>query len=326
MVAEYYAQRASVPGTLLISEATVISPEHGHYAYVPGIYTQDQIESWRRVTDAVHKKGSYIYLQLWALGRVADPKQAEKNGTDIISSSAVPVDSNYPVPKEMTVEQIKGAVSAYATAAKNAIDAGFDGVEIHGANGYLIDQFTQDNANQRTDSYGGSIENRSRFAVEVTEAVVKAVGAERTGIRLSPFSTFQGMRMQDPIPQFSDVIKKLNEFKLAYVHLVESRVSGNADVESFESMDPLVKLFDGPLLIAGGFKPDSAKRLVDEDRKDRNIVVVFGRYYISTPDLVFRMKKGIELTPYNRDTFYNPGEEKGYTDYPFSKEFSQANL
>jgi NADPH2 dehydrogenase len=321
MVAEYYAQRASVPGTLLVTEATFIHPQNGGYANAPGIYNQAQIDAWRKVTDAVHQKGSYIFLQLWALGRVADPKVAEKEGITITSSSPIPLSSEYPVPKELTVEEIKETVGRYAQAAKNAIAAGFDGVEIHGANGYLIDQFNQDKVNQRTDQYGGSVENRSRFAVEVTEAVVAAVGAERTGIRLSPFSEFQGMKMENPVPQFSDLTTKLNKFGLAYLHLVESRISGNADTEQSDRLNPFIDIWNGPVLIAGGFKPDSSKRLVDEEFPTKDIVVVFGRYFISTPDIVFRLKKGIELNRYNRDTFYNAKSEVGYLDYPFSQEF-----
>jgi NADPH2 dehydrogenase len=325
MAAEYYGQRACVPGTLLITEATFITEQHGGYPNVPGIYNKDQINAWKKITDEVHNKGSFIYMQLWALGRVANKGFCESKGITVKSASSIQLDENSAVPKEMTQEDINETVAAYAQAAKNAIAAGFDGVEIHGANGYLVDQFIQDNSNQRTDSYGGSVENRSKFAIEVTKAVVDAVGADKTGIRLSPFSDFQGMHMKDPIPQFSDVIKKLNKFGLAYLHLVESRISGNADIESFAPLDPLVPLFDGPLLIAGGFKPDSAKRLVDQDRKDRDIVVVFGRHFISTPDLVFRLQKGIELNAYDRDTFYNAKSEKGYTDQPFSEEFKKAH-
>merc|ERR1712032_397324 len=327
MVAEYYGQRASVPGTLLITEATFISAQAGGYANVPGIYNQDQIDAWRKVTDEVHKKGSFIYLQLWALGRVADVKQSEKEGIMVKSSSAVPLDKDHATPKEMTIPEIKEMIATYAQAAKNAIAAGFDGVELHGANGYLIDQFIQDKVNQRNDEYGGSVENRSRFAIEAVKAVVDAVGAERTGIRLSPFSTFQGMRMKDPAPQFSHLIKRLNDFNLSYIHLVESRISGNADVESTDRIEPFFDLFDGPILAAGGFKPDSARRLVDDEQPNRDIAVVFGRYFISTPDLVFRLKNGIELNPYNRNMFYLPMKEEGYTDYPFSKEFlATANL
>ncbi|OSS54439.1 hypothetical protein B5807_00374 [Epicoccum nigrum] len=326
--AEYYGQRASIPGTLLITEATLITGQHGGYPNVPAIETQEQIDAWKAVTEAVHKKGSFIYLQLWALGRVANKEFAQSQGITVKSSSATQLSEEYDVPKEMSVEEIKETVGAYAQAAKNAIEAGFDGVEVHAANGYLIDQFLQDTCNKRTDKYGGSVENRSRFAVEVTQAVVDAVGADRTGIRLSPFSEFQGMKMADPIPQFSDLVKKLNNLNLAYLHMVESRVSGNADVEGYESLNPLYALYtSSPLLIAGGFEADSARKLVDEELKDRDVVVVFGRYFISTPDLVFRLEKGIDLNPYDRDTFYVPKSEKGYTDYSFSEEFKKvANL
>ncbi|KAF1953584.1 FMN-linked oxidoreductase [Byssothecium circinans] len=320
IAAEYYGQRASVPGTLLITEATFISPEAGGYPNVPGIYNQAQIDAWKRVTDAVHQKGSFIYLQLWHLGRTADPGFAKKEGITIKSSSPVALE-NYAVPQELTKEEIKDTIATYAQAAKNAIAAGFDGVEVHGAGGYLVDQFIQDKVNQRTDEYGGSIENRSRFAYEVTKAVVDAVGASKTGIRLSPFSTFQGMKMADPIPQFSDLISKLSPLNLAYVHLVESRVSGNVDVEAYDRLDPFLDLWNGPVLLAGGFKPDSAKNTVDKDYPKKDIVVVFGRYFISTPDLAFRLEKGIEFNAYNRDTFYTAGKAEGYTDYPFSQEF-----
>ncbi|KAF2462860.1 FMN-linked oxidoreductase [Lindgomyces ingoldianus] len=321
MVAEYYAQRASVAGTLLVTEATFITKENGGYPNVPGIYNDDQIKAWRTVTDAVHKKGSYIYLQLWALGRVANPKVAEQEGFTVKSSSAVALSADLATPVPLTIPEIEETTKSYAQAAKNAIAAGFDGVEIHGANGYLVDQFLQDKVNQRTDAYGGSIENRSRFALEVVEAVVEAVGAERTGIRFSPFSTFQGMRMDDPIPQFSDIISKINKFGLAYLHVVESRISGNADVVASDKLDFAVNLFDGPLLIAGGFRPDSAKKLVDEEYPNRDVLVVFGRYFISTPDLVFRIQEGIALNEYDRQQFYNPKSADGYTDYPFSQEF-----
>jgi len=326
MVAEYYAQRASTPGTLLITEATFISPQAGGYANVPGIYSREQIASWKKVTDAVHEKGSFIYMQLWALGRVANPAQAEKEGITIKTSSPLPLEG-YATPQEMTTEDIKQFVADYAQAAKNAIEAGFDGVEIHGANGYLIDQFIQDKVNTRTDNYGGSVENRSRFAIEATKAVVDAIGAERTGIRLSPFSTFQGMRMEDPYPQFTDVITKLGQLGgLSYIHVVESRVNGNTDTDNSYRLQPLVDLWNGPVLIAGGFQPETAKKLVNSDYAERdNVVVVFGRYFISNPDLVFRLEKGIELNPYNRDTFYLPMKSEGYTDYPFSEEFLAAD-
>ncbi|KAI1842524.1 hypothetical protein JX265_012664 [Neoarthrinium moseri] len=324
-VKEYYAQRASVPGTLLVTEATLISKQAGGYPNVPGIWSKEQIAAWKEVVDAVHAKGSFIYLQLWALGRVANPDHAKKEGIEVKSASAIPEAEGKAVPKEFTKEDIKSFTDDYAQAARNAVEAGFDGVEIHGANGYLIDQFIQDNTNQRTDDYGGSVENRSRFAIGVATAVVDAIGSAKVGIRLSPWSDFQGMKMKDPVPQFTDVINKLKTQKLAYLHLVESRISGNADSEATEGVDFAVKVWDNtsPVFIAGGFTPESAKRLVDEEYKDRDVVVVFGRHFISTPDLPFRILKGIELTPYDRDTFYNAGETRGYTDWPFSEEFKK---
>ena len=196
--------------------------------------------------------------------------------------------------------------------------------EIHGANGYLVDQFLQDVVNQRTDKWGGSIENRSRFGVEVAKAITKAIGADKTGIRLSPFSTFQGMKMEHPVPQFSHFLRELKDLKLAYIHMVESRVAGNADVEGVESLDPLIKIWSGtsPMLLAGGFNPENAKKTVDETYKNEDIVVVFGRFFISNPDLVFKMQRGIAFDKYNRDTFYNPGRREGYIDYAYSKEWS----
>lgn len=325
IVTEYYAQRACEPGTLLITEATFMSHASGGYDNVPGIYSPAQIEGWRKITDAVHARGSYIYCQLWDLGRAADPKVAAKEGFSVKSSSATPMQEGAPVPEALTVEEIKQRVRDYAQAARNAVAAGFDGVELHAANGYLIDQFIQDTCNKRTDQYGGSIENRSRFAVEVTEAVVDAIGAERVGIRMSPWGTFQGMRMEDPVPQFTDVIRRIRKYNLAYLHLVRSQIAGNMDVsdKSYDSLDFAVAAWDGlPVLIAGGLRNlKDAQELVGEEYKDKDIVAMFGRYFISTPDLVFRLREGIPLTPYNRDTFYFPKSPKGYIDYPFSKEF-----
>ncbi|KAK3935069.1 FMN-linked oxidoreductase [Diplogelasinospora grovesii] len=325
MVVEYYAQRASAPGTLIISEATFMSPTSGGYDNVPGIYNQAQIDGWKKVTDAVHAKGSYMYCQLWDLGRAADPKVAEKEGFKVKSSSAVPMEEGAHTPEAYTTEEVKQKVRDYAQAAKNAIAAGFDGVEIHGANGYLIDQFIQDTCNQRTDEYGGSIENRSRFAVEVVKAVTEAVGADKVGIRLSPWSIFQGMRMKDPLPQFLDVIKKIQEYKLAYLHLVQSQIAGNMDVQAttVDSLDWAVDAWTvSPLLVAGGLRnAEDAKKLVDEQYKDREVVSMWGRFFISTPDLVLRLQEGIPLNPYNRDTFYFAKSPVGYVDQPFSKEF-----
>ncbi|KAK1080083.1 hypothetical protein LTR33_005841 [Friedmanniomyces endolithicus] len=324
---DYYTQRACVPGTLIITEATFISPEAGGYANVPGIYNDAQIKAWKEIVESVHEAGGIIYLQLWALGRAASAEVKTKEGTgDVVSASEVPMADNSPKPRALSEEEIQAYIKAYASAAKNAVEgAGFDGVEIHGANGYIIDQFTQDVSNKRTDRWGGSIENRTRFATSVTQAVVSAVGADKTGIRLSPWSTFQGMQMEDPIPTFSHLLHSLKAMKLAYVHLVESRISGNADVEQTGKIDPFIDIWAGtsPILLAGGFKPDSTRRAVEEQYKDKDVVVVFGRYFISNPDLVFRVREGIELAAYDRETFYLAKSEKGYLDYPFSEEWEK---
>jgi len=323
IVTEYYAQRASVPGTLLITEATVISARASGYANVPGIHTAAQISQWKEVTAAVHEKGSYIFLQLWALGRVANPENIKAEGFDVVGASPVPYSDTAATPREMTEEEIHGFIGDYAQAAKNAIEAGFDGVEIHGANGYLIDQFLQDNSNKRTDAWGGSIEKRARFGLEVAKAVVDAVGPERTGIRLSPFSIFQGMKMEEPIPQFSYVIEGLKKVKLAYLHVVESRVSGSAEIDATEKVDFAVDVWGdtSPVFIAGGFEPESAKRAVEEEYPQHEVAIVFGRYFISNPDLPFRILNEVPLEPYDRDTFYKPKSPDGYITYPFSKEF-----
>ena len=239
-VAEYYAQRGSVPGTLLISEATLIAPEAAGLGNAPGIWSADQIAGWKPVTEAVHKSGSFIYMQLWALGRAANGKNLYKEfGKKVVSASDIPFDGG-DKPTPLTEEEIWKFVELYKQAALNAIEAGFDGVEIHGANGYLIDQFQQDTSNNRTDAWGGSVEKRARFGLEVAKAVVGAVGAERTGIRLSPYSQFQGMKMADPIPQFSYFVQQLKPLKLSYIHVVESRISGSVDADGTEKVDFLV--------------------------------------------------------------------------------------
>ncbi|KGO78419.1 Aldolase-type TIM barrel [Penicillium italicum] len=329
MMVDYYAQRASVPGTLLITEGAFISPRAGGDPNVPGIYTSSQIAAWKEITSAVHAKGSYIYLQLWALGRTASLDQLKKEGDfQLVSSSPNPITPNTTVPHELTESEIQDWIKDYAQAARNAISAGFDGVEIHGANGYLIDQFNQDTVNTRTDRWGGSVENRARFAVEVTRVVVDAVGADRTGIRLSPFSTFQGMRMDDPLPQFSYLASKMAEFKLAYVHVTESRVAGNMDVTATDQLDFFLEAYGkaGPIIITGGYKHKSAKEAVDGKYKDYDAIIGFGRPFISNPDLVFRILKEVELTAYNRDTFYEAKDPKGYIDYEFSTEFKTAQV
>lgn len=331
MVEKYYVQRASYSGTLLVTEATFISPQASGYANVPGIWTPEQISAWKKIVAAVHAEGGHIFMQLWHLGRAAKPAELSKIGLDVVSASDLPITDagnrgGGARPRPLTDSEVRSTIAEYAQAARNAVEgAGFDGVEIHGANGYLVDQFIQDGSNNRTDAWGGSVEKRSRFALEVAKACVDAVGADRVGIRLSPWSRFQSMRMADPVPQFSHVIRGLKELGLAYLHVVESRISGSADVDSTDrnlfAIDIWRGTRDSAVLIAGGFTPDSARRLVDDELAREDVGVVFGRYFISTPDLVYRIKNGIDLTPYDRSTFYNPMSEKGYIDYPFSEEF-----
>ncbi|PLB45519.1 NADH:flavin oxidoreductase/NADH oxidase family protein [Aspergillus steynii IBT 23096] len=325
IVKEHYEQRAAVPGTLLITEGTLVSPRAGGYPNVPGIWSEAQIAAWRTVTDAVHAKGSYIYIQLWGLGRVASPDVLQKEGGhDLVSSSATPASPDAPVPRELTEAEIHAFIDDYVQAARNAVAAGFDGVEIHGANGYLIDQFIQDTANQRADAWGGSVENRARFPLEITRRIVAAIGADRTAIRFSPFSTFQGMRMADPVPQFEYLARKTAEFHLAYVHVVEARIAGNADVsETGESLDFFVNAYRGagPVMVAGGYKPDSAREAVDARYKDHDVVVAIGRPWTANPELPFLIKSGLPLRPYERDVFYLPKDPKGYVDYDFTEEF-----
>ncbi|ORY62980.1 uncharacterized protein BCR38DRAFT_485755 [Pseudomassariella vexata] len=327
LVKEYYAQRASVPGTLIITEAMFISQQASGYPNVPGIWSKEQIAAWKEITDTIHSKGSFVFVQLWALGRVASPDNAKAEGFEIKSASPIPESSDKPVPKQMTEEDIQSFISDYAQAARNAVEAGFDGVEVHGANGYLVDQFTQDVSNQRSDKWGGSIENRSRFALEVIGAIVKAIGADKVAIRLSPWSSFQGMKMKNPVPQFTHLVENLKQHKLAYLHVVEARLDGNKDTETDEKVSFVVDAWNNtsPVFIAGGFQGDSAKKAVDGEFKDREVAIVFGRYFISTPDLPYRIEKGLPLNEYDRDTFYTAGKKEGYTDYPFSEEFKKEN-
>ncbi|KAJ8131519.1 hypothetical protein O1611_g2103 [Lasiodiplodia mahajangana] len=262
-----------------------------------------------------------MFLQIAALGRAAQIEVAKQEGVSIVGPSAIPIDEGAPTPQAMTIEEIKQSIQDFVTAAKNAISAGFDGVEVHGANGYLIDQFIQDVSNKRDDDYGGSVANRSRFADDIMKAIADAIGPERVGLRLSPWSPFQGMRMDNPIPQFTDIINRAARLDLAYLHLVESRVIGSENGEDGEPLDFAYELWRGPLLVAGPYDPARARKLVDEEYPDKDIVVIFGRYFISNPDLVHRIKEGLELNAYQRDTFYAIESAAGYVDYPFSKEY-----
>jgi NADPH2 dehydrogenase len=320
---EYYAQRASVPGTLIITEANFVSFEaSGRDANAPGIYTEDQIRQWSTICDAVHQRGSFIFLQIWHVGRAARLHALQAKGLDMVSSSAIPISDDHPTPRAMTEGEIQRCIKDFAQAAQNAMRAGFDGVEIHGANGYLIDQFIQDTCNHRTDAWGGSVENRSRFCLRIAEAVVDAVGPERTGIRLSPFNQIQGMGMEDPVPQFTHLISRLQPLKLAYLHMVEPRMLGNDEV-SVAPTKTLAFAFQAwnkvsPVLLAGGYTFERAAKAVDLEYQDQEVAIAFGRWFISNPDLPFRFRNGVSLNPYDRETFYKAKSADGYIDYPFS--------
>ncbi|KIK43902.1 hypothetical protein CY34DRAFT_803333 [Suillus luteus UH-Slu-Lm8-n1] len=321
--ATYYAQRASVPGTLLISEATFISQAAGGMDFIPGIFTQEQVEGWKRVTDAVHEKGSFMFCQLWALGRAARPDTlAKENNFPLVSASPIPLSTNpTAVPHALTEPEIKSYITSFVAGARNAIAAGFDGVEIHGANGYLIDQFLQEVSNTREDGWGGSIEKRARFAIEVVDAIVKEVGAERVGIRLSPWSPYQDMGIPDPKPQFSYLVSQIRKYDLAYLHVIEPRIGGYLDVDApLQSSNQFLRDIwceegkNGVFISAGGYTRQTAI----ETAQEHGGMVAFGRLYITNPDLPARLIHDLPLAKFDRATFYFPGDltEKGYTDFP----------
>lgn len=322
LVKEYYTQRASYKGTLLITEATFISARAGGYRNAPGIWNEDQIAAWKEIVKGVHAAGGVIFLQLWALGRAAKQSVLDEEGLGPVEApSALQFDSNNAIPRELTEQDIEEYIRDYAQAARNAVHgAGFDGVEIHNANGYLPDQFLQDTSNIRTDRWGGSIPNRARFSIEVTKAVVAAVGADKTAIRISPFNLIQGMGMKDAAPQFTYLLEQIKGLGLAYLHIVETRIAGVTDTVTEHTIDDVVNVWAGhsPIVIAGGYKAEEAQRLVDEHQKDKDVIVAFGRYFIANPDLVYRIEQGIEFSQYNRGTFYTAKSPKGYIDYPFS--------
>ncbi|OJI91293.1 hypothetical protein ABZX51_004158 [Aspergillus tubingensis] len=233
-----------------------------------------------------------------------------------------------PVPKELEEYEVQQIIGDFATAAKNAIRAGFDGVEIHGANGYLVDQFLQDVSNKRNDQWGGSIPNRARFGLEVAKAVADAIGAERVGFRVSPWNTWQSMKMVDPVPQFAYFVERLQQLKLAYLHVIESRVINNIDCEKEGSIKFLLDIWgkSAPVIVAGGYKPENVETAMEEEYKDHQVAIAFGRHFIANPDLPFRIRQNIPLNPYHRESFYTPMQEDGYTNYPFSAEFMENRI
>lgn len=324
----YYGQRASRPGTFLITEGTFISEKASGYPNAPGIYNQEQIKGWSKVFDDIHSKKSYVFVQLWALGRSANKAVLDAKGLPYVSASNIAenvVSQDSPKPRALTVAEIKDYVRTYVQAAKNALEAGADGVEIHNANGFLPDQFLHENSNNRTDNYGGSIENRARFTLEIVDALIAAIGTDKVGLRLSPWNVFGDMDPGiSPIPQFSYVLAELEKRgregkRLAYVHVVEPRWIIKKHVNDVQpsagSNEFVGVIWKGTLIRSGGYSLELAKR--DADERD-NVLIAMGRYFISTPDLVDRWEKGIPVNKYNRDTFYTSGPE-GYIDYPFAE-------
>ncbi|MFC3712454.1 alkene reductase [Sphingoaurantiacus capsulatus] len=318
---DYYRQRAGAG--LIITEATGISRQGLGWVDAPGIWSDAQVEAWKPVTDAVHADGGRIFLQLWHMGRLVHSDFLD--GEAPVSSSDRQAPGNvrtyksggqridYSVPRPLSVEEIKGVVADYAHAAKNAIRAGFDGVQIHGANGYLIDQFLRDNTNFRTDEYGGSIENRLRFMTEVVDAVVAAIGAERTSIRFSPNGETQGVEDSDPVTLFTAAAQVIESRGLAFLELREQRPDGTFGRSDVPAVSPHIrKVYNGPLALNGDYTRQEALDVVLTGRAD---AVAFGRPFIANPDLVERLRDDLPLAESNIKTWYSPGPE-GYSDYP----------
>jgi N-ethylmaleimide reductase len=325
LAVEYYSQRAS-EGGLIITEATTVAITGRGYLGAPGIYSEDQVAGWRKITNAVHARGGRIILQLWHVGRAshvemtggplpAGPSVVPYEGQAFTSHGWVPVSPN----RALEIGEMPAIVEAFRQGAIRAKSAGFDGVEIHGANGYLLDQFLQDGSNKRTDVYGGSVENRARLLLEVTTAVISAWGKERVGARLSPNSIFNGMSDSDSDRTFGYAADELRKLGIAYLHLIEPRIDGNVAIK--DELPPvaaaqLKKIFKGTVMAAGGFEPATAEEIIERGDAD---LVAFGRHFISNPDLPRRIRLGQPLSPYDRATFYG-GDAEGYTDYPAYQE------
>jgi len=322
LAVEYYAQRASVG--LIVSEATQISQSGQGYPNTPGIFTEAQIAGWKPVTDAVHAKGGTIVAQLWHVGRVSlsdyQPDGLPGFGPSAIAAQGKTMKPDFSLaefetPRALTTDQIQAIVGDYAQAARNAVAAGFDGVEIHAANGYLIDQFLKDGSNQRTDEYGGSVENRARFMVEVVTAVTQAIGADRTGIRLSPSNGANGTLDSDPASIFLHAAAALKPFGLAFLHLIEGEPDTPMSIKNGapQLAAQIRDAFGGPVILNGGLTRETAERAMTEGRAD---LVSVGVPALANPDVVERWKRGAELNAPDKATFYGGGA-KGYTDYPF---------
>jgi N-ethylmaleimide reductase len=326
LMKEYYEQRAT-DGGLIITEATNISLTSRGWLGAPGLYSDEQVEGWKRIVSAVHAKGGHMFAQLWHTGRSSHT--AMTGGAMPVSASVDPGYWQHPshlvsIPggwvqpsphRALSVAEISGIVQDYRRAGERSMDAGFEGVELHAANGYLVDQFLQDGSNRRTDEYGGSIENRTRLLSEIVTALISVWGADRVGVRIGPNGTWNGMSDSNPKALFSYVAELLNQFGLAYLHIIEPRIAGSDLIDADQgpiAAEWLRPIFKGKLISAGGFEPDTAQAAVAAGTLD---AVAFGRYFVSNPDLPRRIKDRLPLAKYDRDTFYT-FDALGYTDYP----------
>jgi len=316
LAATYYAQRASAG--LIVTEATQVSPQGVGYIRTPGIYAAEQVAGWRAVTEAVHRAGGKIFLQLWHVGRISHPdfhggalpvapSAIRAKGKTFVNGTFADVSE----PRALALEEIPGIIEGFRRGAANALEAGFDGVEIHGANGYLLDQFAKDGANKRTDAYGGSIENRARLMLEVAKAVAAEAGAERTGIRISPVTPANDISDSNPQPLFDHIVDQLNALKLVYIHVIEGATGGPRDVAPFD-YGALRKRFGGAYIANNGYDFELASKVLSANQAD---LIAFGKLFIANPDLVERLKRGAPLNAPDKATFYGGGA-KGYTDYP----------
>lgn len=317
LAVEYYGQRASAG--LLVSEATQVSQQGQGYQDTPGIYSKEQVAGWRKVTDHVHERGGRIFLQAWHVGRISHTS-LQPNGGAPVAPSAIRAKTKTFVnnaftevsePRALELSEIPGIIDSYRRGAANAIEAGFDGVEVHGANGYLLDQFAKDGTNKRTDAYGGSIENRARLMLEVSKAVAGEIGTERTGIRISPVTPANDVSDSNPQPLFDYIVDQLNALKLVYIHVIEGATGGPRDIAPFD-YGSLRKRFKGAYIANNGYDFQLATKVLAANEAD---LIAFGKLYIANPDLVERLKKGAPLNEPDKATFYGGGA-KGYTDYP----------
>lgn len=322
MTAQYYAQRATAG--LLITEATQVSPRGTGYVLTPGIYTQDQVSGWKTVTDAVHHAGGRIFSQIWHTGRVSHPS-LQPNGAAPLAPSAIQAETMVftdngfkpaAVPQELTLDDISDIVGQFTLAANLAKEAGFDGVEIHGANGYLLEQFLKDGTNKRTDAYGGDVSSRILFSLEVVRAVVEVWGAGRVGLRISPLGTFNDMYDSDPHNLYRALVQELNAIPLAYLHIIEplpDHPTFKTQEGVAETVPFLRELYCGTVIVNGGYGKEQGEAAISGGLAD---LVAFGVPYLANPDLAERFKRNAPLNAPDTNTFYG-GDEKGYTDYPF---------